>query len=467
MTTKDYYKELDRIVRSARPNYWLRIKNRASLWLCKAVLKCFGKHMKESDKTVLEALAKNCKLVPFQTEVGNPLNEVMALISQERNLGNYLVAFTEKSAQTKTLLTNSEIFDILLKFPIVKIQNNLSQLYPDHYQQLVAALDAGDKIHFVRYIDEQRLDTKPLRNLCSCFLMGHRMPDYKGDLSMKEFEQLGAEISSIAQAGEMEVDEDILKLSTVLTDSFQLCNSEITTLLEKYTLNYYYQSLMNYFLYREQLNNLEQQAIETIVKNPRYIQAYDLIYDIYQKQLAEDPGLKERILQKEQDLRLKPAKPREQPSAKAETSNRMPKKPDNITEEQIPLLADELAKAGFINQTDKVKFVYFLRGGSGSYKEPLNIHWDDTYQSLKYLLQFHLYTKLKDGANPAIAGNFNFIPSNGTDTIDKETLRNLAKTTILNEIDEDKQKAIDQIMAKLKQPNAATLETPSNLPTDD
>lgn len=83
MTTKDYYKELDRIVQQAHLNRRQRMKYRLSQWLCEALLKCFGKYMKESDKTALETLAINCKLASFRTEVGNPLNEVMALIGQE------------------------------------------------------------------------------------------------------------------------------------------------------------------------------------------------------------------------------------------------------------------------------------------------------------------------------------------------------------------------------------------------
>lgn len=450
MATKDYYNELDRIVRQARLNRKQRFMIHVCQWLSKALLKCSREHISESKKTELKALVINCKLIQFLVEVVDPLNKAMLFISQERNLGNYLTAFTEENVHPQTLITNSEIFDILLKLPPVKIHNSLSQLYPDHYQQLVAALDTGDKMYFVRYVDEQRLNMYPLRNLCSCFLVEHRMSQYMGDLSLEEFKQFFAEVGSVVQAGELEIDKDILKLSNILTDSPQFCNSETTDLLEEFIRSYYYLSLTTYLLHREQLNSLEQQAIETIVKNPRYISYYNDVYEAYQKVNAEVPGLKERILQKEQTLRLKPTKPIEQSPAKAETNNRMPKKPDNITEEQIPLLVDKLVEAGFINKEGQEKFIYFLRGRSGSYKEPLQIKWNKSFFSLKYLFQTLLYSRLPKDSNKPINNNFDYEKPTEGDKYNPDTVRNTSKKDLLPLIDEKEKADLDQIMAQLK-----------------
>lgn len=450
METKDYYKELEHIVRSARPNYWLRIKYSFKQWWEAIKLKCFGKSMTEENRMVQEMLVQTYKLMPFVYEVFLPLVQATGLITLERNLGNCLMTLTQENAFSKSLLTHAEVFDILLKLPSIKIHNILTRLYPNHYQQLVAALDADDKMYFVRYIDEQRLDTKPLSNLCSCFLMEHRMSQYTGNLSEEERAQLGAEISSMAQAGEMITDEDILKLSGILANASQLRDSDVAALITEHIYNYYSQSLIIYFLYRSRLNPVEQRAVEAIVKNPRYIRYYNDVSEAYQKINAEDPGLEERILQKEQALRLKPTKPLEQSSAKAKTSNRMPKKPSEITEEQIPLLVDELVKAGFINQTDREKFVYFLTGEGGSYNGPLHIRWNKTYPSLKYLFQSLLYDGLPKNSNKPIDNNFDYEKPTGGAKYNPDTFRNKSKEDLLPLIGEKNKADLDQIMAKLK-----------------
>lgn len=77
----------------------------------------------------------------------------------------------------------------------------------------------------------------------------------------------------------------------------------------------------------------------------------------------------------------------------------MSQAPDKIDKKQIPLLADELIDAGLIDKEDREKFIYFLQGSGGRYKEPLAIRWHDKYLSLKYLLQFGLYTDLPDNTN--------------------------------------------------------------------
>ena len=224
MTTKDYYKELERIVQTSRPNYWLRMKCRLFQWLCKTIQKCLRRYISDENKTKLEMAILHFKQVPFQAEVLNPLNEAMNLIGIERNLGNYLAELTRENAHPESLLTHSEIFDIISSFPSIKVHNNLARLYPNHYQQLVACLDTRDKIHFVNYTEEQHLNLEPLRNLCSYFLMESRMSEYTGDLSMKEFKQLGAEIHSMAMGGEMKINDVTLKLADVFTDSSLLCD---------------------------------------------------------------------------------------------------------------------------------------------------------------------------------------------------------------------------------------------------
>lgn len=450
MIIKDYYEELNRIVQQAHLNRRQRMKYCLSQWLCERMLKCFRKYLNETNKTALESLTMNYKLAPFQNEVVVPLNEAMMLIIKERNLGNYLVELTEKNVSPNGLSTHSEIFDILMSLPSVRVHDILSHLYPRHYQQLVAALDAGDKIHFVRYIDEHRLDTKPLSNLCSCFLMEHRMPHYKGNLSIEEFTQLGAEVISMARNGEMEADNDIMKLAGALTDPSQLCNLEVASLLKEYTYNYYTQNLIFYFLHRSQLNSVEQRAIETIVKNSRYIHYYNDISEAYQKVIVEYPGLEERILQKEQALRLKSTKPLEEPSTAIIYSYQMPQAPDKIDKKQIFLLADELINEEFIDKEDREKLIYFLQGSGGRYKEPLAICWHDKYHSLKYLLQFRLYTDLPDNTNTTIAENFIFKKAKGYGNYGEQTLRTCTKSKILQEIDNEKKEKLDEIMAKLK-----------------
>lgn len=450
MTTKDYYKELERIVQTSRPNYWLRMKCRLFQWLCKTIQKCLRRYISDENKTKLEMAILHFKQVPFQAEVLNPLNEAMKLIGIERNLGNYLAELTRENAHPESLLTHSEIFDIISSFPSIKVHNNLARLYPNHYQQLVACLDTRDKIHFVNYTEEQHLNLEPLRNLCSYFLMESRMSEYTGDLSMKEFKQLGAEIHSMAMGGEMKINDVTLKLADVFTDSSLLCDCETITVIEKMINNLYVQNLMNYFLYQERLNTIEQHAIEAIAKKKRYIKSYNTVFEVYRKIIADNPKLKEQALQAEQTQILKPLKPLEEPSTAIIYSYQMPQAPDKIDKKQIFLLADELINEGFINKEDGEKFIYFLQGSGGRYKEPLAICWHDKYHSLKYLLQFGLYTDLPDNTNATTAENFIFKKAKGYGNYGEQTLRTCTKSKILQEIDNEKKEKLDEIMAKLK-----------------
>ncbi len=449
MTSKEYYEKLECIVRQSKLAYRKRVVFCLHIWICKLLLiLCRTSKTKtmEDNRRMLENLILYCKSVPFMTEVVSPFLEAMRLICEYRNLGNVLEHFTEEHASPNIPITHSQVFDILIEFPREHLTKILSQIYPEHYEQLVAYLEAGDKIHFVNYISTERLDMKRVENLCSYNISQYKLREYTGSLTAKEWNQFFAEVHSLVAAGEIEVSPECLKL----IDAYKNPHTYLTSngwqdLFEQYK-ELYRIMIVRYLIHKEQLNPIEQRTLECLMKKPRYIQFYNTVYEEYERVHADHPELIKQIIEKEQAQPLKSAQPLKKTSGKTIPVNQMPKSPEKVNIKQIPQIADELIKLKLINEDDREKFIYFLHGPADEIEGKYNIRWNDQYYSLKYLFKPLLYRELPDGSSRIITRIFSFKQGSEYGPVQYNTFGNCSMDKLAKAIDTGKKEQLEKIV---------------------
>lgn len=450
MTSKEYYEKLECIVRQSKFAYWRRIVLCLCIWISKLLLiLCRTSKTKtmEDNRRMLENLIFYCKSVPFMTEVVAPFFKAMSLICEYRNLGNVLEHLTEEHASPNISITHSQVFDILIEFPREHLTKILSQIYPEHYEQLVAYLEAGDKIHFVNYVSTERLDMKRLENLCSYNISQYKLREYTGSLTTKEWNQFFAEVHSLVAAGEIEVSPECLKLIDAYNKSPRafLASDGLSDFYEQIN-EWYSNMLVHYLFHKEQLNPIEQRTLECLVKKPRYIRYYNTVYEKYERFLADHSELIKQFIEKEQTQPLKPAQPLKKTSGKTIPVNQMPKSPEKINIKQIPQIADELIKLKLINKEDREKFIYFLHGPADEIEGKYNIRWNDQYYSLKYLFKPLLYRELPDGSSRIITRIFSFKQGSEYGPVQYNTFGNCSMDKLAKAIDTEKKEQLEKIV---------------------
>lgn len=452
MTSKEYYEKLECIVRQSKFAYWRRIVLCLCIWISKLLLiLCRTSKTKtmEDNRRMLENLIFYCKSVPFMTEVVAPFFKAMSLICEYRNLGNVLEHLTEEHASPNISITHSQVFDILIEFPREHLTKILSQIYPEHYEQLVAYLEAGDKIHFVNYVSTERLDMKSIKNLCSYNISKYKLREYTGSLTPEEREQFFAEVHSLEAAGEIEVSPECLKLIDAYNNNKSyrafLASDGLSDFYEQIN-EWYSNMLVHYLFHKEQLNPIEQRTIECLVKKKRYIRYYNTVYEKYERFLADHPELIKQIIEKEQAQPLKPAKPLKQTSRTTIPVNQMPKRPEKVNAEQIPQIADELIKLKLINKDDREKFIFFLHGPAEEIEGEYNIRWNDQFNSLKYFLKQLFHKKLPNGSIKIITNIFLFPQGQEYETVQYDTFANRDSSTLSDEIDEELREKLEKIV---------------------
>lgn len=401
----------------------------------------------EDNRRMLENLIFYCKSVPFMTEVVAPFFKAMSLICEYRNLGNVLEHLTEEHASPNISITHSQVFDILIEFPREHLTKILSQIYPEHYEQLVAYLEAGDKIHFVNYVSTERLDMKRLENLCSYNISQYKLREYTGSLTTKEWNQFFAEVHSLVAAGEIEVSPECLKLIDAYNKSPRafLASDGLSDFYEQIN-EWYSNMLVHYLFHKEQLNPIEQRTLECLVKKPRYIRYYNTVYEKYERFLADHSELIKQFIEKEQTQPLKPAQPLKKTSGKTIPVNQMPKSPEKINIKQIPQITDELIKLKLINKEDREKFIYFLHGPADEIEGKYNIRWNDQYYSLKYLFKPLLYRELPDGSSRIITRIFSFKQGSEYGPVQYNTFGNCSMDKLAKAIDTEKKEQLEKIV---------------------
>ena len=171
-----------------------------------------------------------------------------------------------------------------------------------------------------------------------------------------------------------------------------------------------------------------------------------LIYEKYERFLADHSELIKQFIEKEQTQPLKPAQPLKKTSGKTIPVNQMPKSPEKINIKQIPQIADELIKLKLINKEDREKFIYFLHGPADEIEGKYNIRWNDQYYSLKYLFKPLLYRELPDGSSRIITRIFSFKQGSEYGPVQYNTFGNCSMDKLAKAIDTEKKEQLEKIV---------------------
>lgn len=265
----EYYKELESI-----PS-----KNRLPLF-SRFILHCFASLSKQN-RTYMQKYHFYFVL----TELFNPFNNTIGRISEYRNIGgcwDRMIDVQEGFDDASIYITVTEVYDMLKSLPL----NNVSYLFQKteisqlDYEKLLDSFTTNNKNAFTEIICRNEYAINILKRFYYNYKFKYQFVKGRKHCSNKSRKRLREAFDELhLDQGESKEIKNFIEYGREM--AVAPTKAPLPPLLE--ILKTFEQRLLSYLYYKDEFNLTEQNIIEKIVKQPKYINRYNRIYSKYLK----------------------------------------------------------------------------------------------------------------------------------------------------------------------------------------